>query len=500
MKSFFSIENRKKLNANRYFQYVVFLTIFSEIFLYCAHHSNICMYILGYILKIISFYYLYKVFLKKDFQKYDTKMNDYFIQETQPYKTEEERLLFKKKQSEKIRMRLEKNLQICKKFIEILPLPIVIRDQDKIVYINDETKNLLKLKSKEDAIGKSLLDFLQDDCKDMVKERLILESQQKIGLPLEEQLVCTDGSIVDVEVCVTSIDIDDQEYFMGILRDITHLKKFKKIEKELAEKDEYDRIRSEFFANISHELRTPVNVIYSALQLEEMYFAQQDYESIRKYNKMVKQNCMRLLRIINNLIDMTKINAGYFEPILKGVNIVEVVENIVLSIVDFIKSRDMNIIFDTQLEEDYVNCDINLIERIILNILSNSIKYGKVKGSIEVNIYDEEDRVCISIKDDGIGIPKDQQERIFERFIRIDQSLTRNCEGSGIGLSLVKSLVELQNGTVTLMSDENMGTEIIIKFPRIQMEEDIFNMDSESKEMDQIIKKVELEFSDIYEA
>lgn len=270
--------------------------------------------------------------------------------------------------------------------------------------------------------------------------------------------------------------------------------------KEIINEHSLLETRSEFFVNISHELRTPLNVIYSVVQLENIYKDNLCMDDILKYNKIIKQNCLRLIRLVNNIIDMSRIEAGFFKPLLKVENIVSEVENITSSISTYAENKKMNLVFDTEMEELNINCDINLIERIILNLLSNAVKYGRENGTIKVYICKlDEFNVAISVKDDGIGIPDKMQKKIFERFQKVDTSLSRKNEGSGIGLSLVKSLVEIQGGTITCKSKLNKGSEFIVTFP-INIKN--YKVSSEMQKH-RIYEKnstetVDIEFSDIY--
>ena len=190
-----------------------------------------------------------------------------------------------------------------------------------------------------------------------------------------------------------------------------------------------------------------------------------DKEKIIKNINMEKQNCFRLLRLINNLIDSTKLDSGYFELNMVNCNIVNIIEEITLSVAEYMHSNNLTLIFDTEVEEKIVACDLDKIERIMLNILSNAIKFTKPGGNIFVNISDGEEFITISIEDTGIGIPEEKLSIIFDRFRQVDKSFTRNHEGSGIGLSLVKSLVEMQGGTIFVESKCGQGTKFIIKFP-----------------------------------
>lgn len=147
-----------------------------------------------------------------------------------------------------------------------------------------------------------------------------------------------------------------------------------------------------------------------------------------------------------------------------------------------------------------VACDLDKIERIILNLLSNSIKFTTPGGSIFVNIFDGEEYITISIEDTGIGIPEDKLNIVFDRFRQVDKSFTRNYEGSGIGLSLVKSLVEIQGGAISVESKLGVGTKFIIRFPVKLLDND--KREDITKLVDNTIndsvQRIKIEFSDIY--
>lgn len=271
---------------------------------------------------------------------------------------------------------------------------------------------------------------------------------------------------------------------------------------ELNKTVEYEKLRTAFFANISHELRTPLNLIFSAEQLLELITSKNPVPGKQKefdqYMSIMRQNCYRLIRLIANLIDTTKIDAGYFNVNLKNCDIIKVVEDITLSAVYYIENRNINLVFDTEVEEMVLACDPDKIERIILNLLSNAVKFTPGEGTIEVNIQDKEDILIISVKDTGIGVPAEMQSMIFERFVQVDKSITRSKEGSGIGLSIVKSLVEMHNGTISLISEAGKGSEFIIALPKVIITEEQTAKDNNLVEADNRIEKVNIEFSDIY--
>lgn len=271
--------------------------------------------------------------------------------------------------------------------------------------------------------------------------------------------------------------------------------------KLLQEAMQYDKLKTEFFSNISHELRTPLNVMLSTIQLLELYRSNGSIvdNGINLERKMfiLRQNSLRLLRLVNNLIDITKIDAGYYELQLQNNDIVSVVEDITLSVVEYAESKKISLIFDTDVEERVTACDSDKIERIMLNLLSNAVKFTRPLGKITVNIYDGEDNITIVVGDTGIGIPKEKQELIFERFRQVDKSLNRINEGSGIGLSLVKSLVMLHGGSISVESNYNQGSKFKIKLPVRVIPEQELKPDNTIRSQEGEAR-TNLEFSDIY--
>lgn len=274
------------------------------------------------------------------------------------------------------------------------------------------------------------------------------------------------------------------------LRAERYLIEYEKIKK-------HEEVKNEFFANISHELRTPLNIFYSTVQLLDFKSSDMSVnfrEIYEEHKQCLKINCKRMLRLIDNILDITKIDVGFTKAKFANCDIVRVIEDITLSVVNYAENKNINIVFDTEIEEHIIKCDSSMIERAMLNLLSNAIKFTKENGNIVVNLYKDEQWVHIIVKDDGIGIPIGIQGMIFERFVQGDKSLTRLNEGSGIGLSIVKSIVELNNGEIYLDSDGENGTEFEILLPNEKLEGDKYEYNYEID-----IDKIELEFSDIYE-
>jgi signal transduction histidine kinase len=270
--------------------------------------------------------------------------------------------------------------------------------------------------------------------------------------------------------------------------------------KESQEKLEENNLKTEFFANISHEFKTPLNILMGAMQLIEMYTLNgtiiDTEKKLEKYMKTMKQNALRLLKLINNIIDMTKIEASDLSIELHNYDVVAIVRNVVQSMAVYGGIKSVNIVFNSEIKEKLIACDADKIERIMLNLLSNALKFTDKDGSIIVNINSYDNKVYISVKDDGIGIPEDKLKIIFQRFRKGDRSFTRNREGSGIGLSIVKALVELHNGSITVESKYKKGSKFTIELPETILDEKS-QADLYMKYVDNIVERVRVELSDI---
>ena len=407
---------------------------------------------------------------------------------------------------------LKKSEERYKKLVELLPDPLYVSKGEEIIFVNSAAVDLLGYSDPAQVLYKNLDEVIlphpafYDEVK---KQRRILFSRETKAAFTEQTAYLSNGKEIEIEVGSTSFEYRGDYYAITILRDINERKKLQRRKEKIEEEEkllknamEYEGLKTEFFANLSHELKTPLNLIYSTVQLMSLKMKNEDRTQVflEKSLDILKQNCFRMIRLVNNLIDITKIDSGYFELELQEINIVQVVEDIVMSVTHYTESKGMTLLFDTEMEEKYMLVDLNSVERIILNLLSNAVKFTNSGGEIFVYMYEHEDKVRISVKDTGIGIPEEKQALIFERFRQVDKSFARNHEGSGIGLSLVKSLVALHDGNITLKSEPSIGTEVIIELPvRKSESENIPKANSAQMDMkNNNVEFVNIEFSDIY--
>ena len=266
--------------------------------------------------------------------------------------------------------------------------------------------------------------------------------------------------------------------------------------KELEDVIKLESMKVEFLSNMSHEFRTPINIILAITQLLNMHNKSLSDEKYKEYLNVLKQNSYRLLRLINNIMDITKVNSDSDQLNLVNCNIVSVLEEIVMSTVLYASEKKRNIIFDTDNEEIILACDEDKIERIMLNLISNAIKFSDCDTDIEVKINTNLDlnRVYISIKNYGSNIEFKDREKIFERFYRVDNSLNRKNEGCGIGLFLCRKFIEMHGGEIFLDNIDN-GTQFSFYLPINITEEKINNPIIQK---DSLIERCNIEFSDIY--
>lgn len=271
---------------------------------------------------------------------------------------------------------------------------------------------------------------------------------------------------------------------------------------ELDQKNSNKKLQTDFISNLSHELRTPLNIILGSLQLQDLYIkndkSSKYVNNYEKINKRMKQNSYRLLRLLNNVIDMSKIESDFYSINLENYDIKMLIEKIVGSIEDYVRNAGLEVKFVSNVDKLIIAFDPEKMEKVLLNILSNSIKFTEPGGKILVDFRAYEDIVEISIKDTGIGIPKDKLDTIFNRFKQVNSLKHRANEGSGIGLSLVKAWVNAHEGDISVNSNENEGTEFVIKLPNKTIESDICIEDKMTCLRDINVERLNIEFSDIY--
>lgn len=224
-----------------------------------------------------------------------------------------------------------------------------------------------------------------------------------------------------------------------------------------------DQMKSQFFANISHEFRTPLTLILG--QLESIISQKSDTKEKAKL-LVAQANANRLLRLINQLLDLSKLENGSMELDTSQYNIVSFLKGMLFSFESLAESKQIELLIESESENIQVVFDQDKIEKVFNNLIFNAIKYTNAGGKLTLIIKTIDSLyVEVKVKDSGIGIPPQFVPVIFDRFFQVDSTSTRNFEGTGIGLALVKELVELHNGMVKVESTEGVGSTFTVKLP-----------------------------------
>ncbi|MGL5328692.1 MAG: ligand-binding sensor domain-containing protein [Peptostreptococcaceae bacterium] len=230
-----------------------------------------------------------------------------------------------------------------------------------------------------------------------------------------------------------------------------------------------EKSKNNYFVNLSHELRTPLNVINGTVQLIKNFNDRDELnnEKIDYYADIMNRNCKRLLNIINNIIDTSKLQSNNYIINKKEEDIVYIIEETILSLKDYIENKGIEFTIDTNTEEKIILCDKYEIERCIVNLIGNAVKFTPSGGSIDVFIEDFGSSIKISVKDTGIGISPENMKIIFDKFNQVIDASSEIKGGSGLGLTITKHLIELHNGNISVNSKLGEGSEFIIVLPTL---------------------------------
>lgn len=279
--------------------------------------------------------------------------------------------------------------------------------------------------------------------------------------------------------------------FLIVLVDITDVVKEKKHTESLMKAQE------ELFSFIAHEFKTPLTTISATIQLLELTYKSEMTDKIKNSINMIKRNTYQQLRLVNNLLDMTRADAGYLKINMRNYDIVSITKAITNSIDSFAKAKDIKVNFDSDIMEKVISIDEEKYERILLNLLSNAIKFTPISKQIYVTILEKHDKVHISVKDEGVGIPRDKQKIIFDRFGQVGNNYTRQSEGTGIGLCLVKLLLQSMEGDILLESEEGKGSLFTIILSN-KLASELLDEPMPEITNSRLINSLNIEFSNIY--
>ena len=231
---------------------------------------------------------------------------------------------------------------------------------------------------------------------------------------------------------------------------------------DVTEKEKAEQLRREFTANVSHELKTPLHTISGSAELLANGMVKP--EDIPIFLKRIYSEAQRMIQLVEDIIRLSHLDEGAEDMKWDMVDLYAVAEETINSLADEAESNGIK--FELYGETVLISGIRQLLQEIIYNLCDNAIKYNCRGGSVSVGVKNENEFAVLTITDTGIGIPAEHQERIFERFYRVDKSHSKEIGGTGLGLSIVKHAAKLHNAEIELHSIVNKGTEITIKFPK----------------------------------
>ncbi|MCR8745208.1 PAS domain-containing sensor histidine kinase [Romboutsia lituseburensis] len=299
------------------------------------------------------------------------------------------------------------------------------------------------------------------------------------------------------EIDMAIIDRYEDNAFLVVVRTLDDKYKTQQMKEMLDEISNKCRFKAEFLANVANDIKRPINTIFETNKI--LYLNKEKYESdyIDNYTRLVKQNCYRLMRLLDNIQQIGHLENGTYKMDIKKYDLINLTTDIVEKTKRYTDEKGLSIYFKSDTNKKIMAIDKEKIEKILLNLLSNSIKFTPKGGNINIIITCKKDEVYITVADTGEGIPEDKLDIIFENFEQVDRTLSRGAEGSGIGLSLVKKLADVHNAEIAVNSKINKGSEfILILKESAEADKLLEKIDSGYDFSDN--EKIDIEFSDIY--
>jgi PAS domain S-box-containing protein len=379
---------------------------------------------------------------------------------------------------------LQESEQRYRRLIELSPEMIAVHSEGRFVYINPAGLKLLGAKSLEELVDQPILDIVHPDYRELVSLRVrkMQEEGAQVNL-LEEKYLRLDGQIIDVEVTATPITYAGKPAVQTVVRDVTQRKQTEtELQRAKEAAEAANRAKSQFLANMSHELRTPLNAIigYSSLLHEEAEEAG-PAEFIPDLKKIYTA-ATHLLQIINDVLDLSKLEAGQLELHQESFDLGMLVSNVVTTIKPLVEQKGNTLEVHCPDHLGALYADQVRLRQVLLYLFSNAVKFtengvitltverikdegGRMKKEGENFILHPSDFILFKVSDTGIGITPNQIDHIFQAFVQADVSTTRKYGGAGLGLVISQRLCQMMGGEITVQSEPGRGSTFTVRLP-----------------------------------
>ena len=396
-------------------------------------------------------------------QEVSKKLSDVFEEElekkinlnTQELSKKYEATIKEEKQNEEVTWKKYKKVLNDKKNTDAVIRSIaeglvVVDAEGKVIMINPAAERLLGV-SKKDKIGKSILENLKEE--HLIS--LVKGSQDKDEREIE--LISQKDDTKKVLRASSAVIENENGQSIGMVSVLSDITKQK----------ELDQLKSKFVANVSHELRTPLVSTEKAISLILSRQPGQITESQEQFLSIAERNLKRLSLLINDLLDLSKLEAGKMGLKIQPSSIEKVFDESIEGLSTWAVTKSIEIIKKVQQGLPEINLDQERIIQVLNNLIGNAIKYTPNNGkiTIETVLNQEQNEIVVSVEDTGTGIPKDQLNKVFDKFYQVGERLTTDIHGTGIGLSIAKEIVELHGGKIWAESEKGCGAKFIFTLP-----------------------------------
>ncbi|MCK0102357.1 response regulator [Pseudohalocynthiibacter sp. F2068] len=389
-------------------------------------------------------------------------------------KRNEAELIEQNENLKKIQDELEFSEQRVSKIIEASPIGIVSINKNGVIETFSSAAEGIFGYYASEVIGKNIKILMEKEIAfehDLYLERRIHGAPSKIvGQSRVVNAVRKDGTVFKLEARVEEVQVPDDVFYIGLVEDITERLELERQAEDAREQAERaNEAKSAFLANMSHELRTPMNAIigYSEMLAED---AEDDglEDMLGDLNKITNAG-KHLLSLINDVLDLSKIEAGKMDLFLEDFAVKEIAEDVASTALSLIEKNANELVLDVDQDLETMHGDVTKVRQILFNLISNAAKFtkeGQITLSANAASISNEPSVRFAVTDTGIGIPQDKIEHIFSEFSQADESTTRDYGGTGLGLALVKRFCEMMGGSIRVESTIGQGSSFIVTLPK----------------------------------
>ncbi|MFA6142642.1 MAG: ATP-binding protein [Candidatus Omnitrophota bacterium] len=340
---------------------------------------------------------------------------------------------------DKIKKIEEQNQKLAAIFNSMIEGIIVVDKAGRLISINHTIENIFGI-SKKDAEGKLFLDKIRNNDISGVIDKVLCA-----GKPVSDEItvIYPVHKIFDINA-IPIFNLNSVSGCLVVIHDVTEVRRL-------------ETVRSDFIANVSHELKTPLTSITGFIETL-LEGALDDKENSREFLKIIQEHAARLNSLVNDLLSLSHLESKEITLDKKDINLHRLTEEVILGFKSQLRKRNVEVSNELPVGL-LIRADRDRIEQVLTNLIDNAIKFNKEKGRVRIYGQAVDGKTKITIEDSGMGIPEKDIPRIFERFYRVDKARSRELGGTGLGLSIVKHIVELHEGEVGVESAEGFGSK-----------------------------------------